>query len=355
MNLVNLGWNEDFEKETELYQESGYSFGRVSLEHKRIYRVILENGEILAEISGKMRFVAESREDYPAVGDWVAVTPRFEEQKGTIHGILPRKSKFSRKAAGDTTEEQIVAANIDTLFIVAALNNDFNIRRIERYLIMAWESGANPVIVLNKADLCSDKEEKRKEIESAALGVPVYFISALHGSDDLEEIKKYAENGQTIALIGSSGVGKSTLTNRLLGKERQATQEVRVGDDRGKHTTTYRELLPLPEGGCLIDTPGMRELQLWSADVGFQGTFEDIEELGLQCQFADCRHKSEPNCAILQAIEEGELDADRFESYKKLQRELAYLSRKEDKKAQADEKAKWKSISKTMRHQKKKL
>ncbi|AZB44807.1 ribosome small subunit-dependent GTPase A [Bacillus sp. FJAT-42376] len=334
------------------FKADGYEIGRVTLEHKRLYRILTEHGEVLSEVAGKMRFEAGSREDFPAVGDWVVIKPRYQEGKATIHAILPRQSKFSRKSAGNTTEEQIVAANVDTLFIVMALNHDFNIRRLERYLIMAWESGASPVVVLNKADLCEERDERIAEVESVAFGVPVYAISALD-ADSAAILRSYCARGKTAALVGSSGVGKSTITNQLLGTEHLKTQAAREDDDRGRHTTTYRELLPLETGGCLIDTPGMRELQLWSADEGFQGTFEDIEALALSCRFTDCRHQAEPGCAIQAALEEGVLETERYESYKKLQKELAFLARKEDKKAQAEEKAKWKQISKSMKKHKK--
>ncbi|WP_431190674.1 ribosome small subunit-dependent GTPase A [Metabacillus flavus] len=348
MNLSELGMTPFFEEAFMPFKTDGFEIGRVALEHKRLYRILTERGELLAEVAGKMRFEAGGREDFPAVGDWVVIQPRYEEGKATIHAILPRQSKFSRKAAGVATEEQIVAANVDTLFIVMALNHDYNIRRLERYLIMAWESGANPVVVLNKADLCEEMDEKLAEVESAAIGVPIHAISALD-AESAEILRSYCTGGRTAALVGSSGVGKSTITNQLIGNEHLKTQEAREGDDRGRHTTTYRELIALQTGGCLIDTPGMRELQLWSAGDGFQGTFEDVESLAQSCRFTDCRHQNEPGCAILSALEEGSLQSDRYGSYQKLQKELAYLARKEDKKAQSEEKAKWKQITKSMR------
>jgi ribosome biogenesis GTPase / thiamine phosphate phosphatase len=346
LNLKQLGWNEFFEKEFAKYE--GYEVGRISLEHKNMYRVINEQGEFLAEVSGKMRFNAVSRESYPAVGDWVVISARPEEQKATIHAVLPRKSKFSRKVAGATTEEQIVATNVDTIFLVNALNADFNVRRIERYMLSAWESGANPVIILSKADLCEDIEAKIAEVESVAFGVPIIPISA-EKNIGLDLLSPYIYEGQTIALLGSSGVGKSTLTNALIGHQKQEVKEIREGDDRGRHTTTHRELIVLEQGGILIDTPGMRELQLWEADEGLGMSFSDVESLAEECKFKDCAHQKEPGCAVQKAISDGTLDIGRYNSYVKLQKELAYLDRKENRHAALAEKAKWKQISNSMR------
>jgi ribosome biogenesis GTPase / thiamine phosphate phosphatase len=348
LNLKTLGWNEVFEEEFLKYKEQGYEVGRIALEHKKMYRVFSEHGDFLAEVSGKMRFHALEREDYPAVGDWVVISARPEEQKATIHAVLPRKSKFSRKAAGLTTEEQIVATNIDTIFLVNALNADFNVRRIERYILSAWESGANPVIILSKADLCEDIAEKIAEVESVAFGVPILPISA-EKNIGLDQLAPYLYEGQTIALLGSSGVGKSTLTNALIGYQKQEVKEIREGDDRGRHTTTHRELIVLDQGGILIDTPGMRELQLWEADEGLGMSFSDVEILAENCRFRDCTHTMEPGCAVLEAISAGTLDSDRFNSYVKLQRELAYLERKENRHAALAERAKWKQISNSMK------
>ncbi len=315
-----------------------------------MYRVQTESGEVLAEVSGKMRHNALHREDYPAVGDWVVLSVRQEEQRATIHAVLPRRSKFSRKVAGQVTEEQIVATNVDTVFLVTALNLDFNVRRIERYLVLAWESGANPVIVLSKADLCADAEEKAAEVEAVAVGVPIHIISSAENRG-LAELAAYIAPGKTVALMGSSGVGKSTLVNRIFGEEILETGDIRHGDDKGKHTTTHRELLALPGGGILIDTPGMRELQLWDAAEGLSTSFQDIESLGADCFFQDCQHNNEPNCAVKQALHDGTLAQERFDSYLKLQKELAYLARKEDKVLQAAEKAKWKKIHQTAKKQ----
>jgi ribosome biogenesis GTPase / thiamine phosphate phosphatase len=348
LKLEQLGWNSFFIKSFKQYDQEEFTVGRVILEHKHLYRIMTEYGELLGDLAGKLRFHAAGREDFPAVGDWVVIRPRVDEKKATIQAILPRKSKFSRKTAGEATEEQIVAANVDTVFLVSALNQDFNVRRIERYLIMAWESGANPVIILNKADLCPNVDDFVTEVESIAFGVPIHTISALH-QDGLDVLNQYLLPGKTIALLGSSGVGKSTLMNRLLGKEEQKVQEVRAGDDRGRHTTTYRELFVLPSGACVIDTPGMRELQLWEGEAGFQETFEDIQELASQCYFRDCQHGSEPKCAVKAAIAAGTLTQDRYESYIKLQRELAFLARKMDKKAQLAEKERWKKIHRELR------
>jgi ribosome biogenesis GTPase len=350
--LTEIGLTEDINNRFEEYQEKGYKLGRIALEHKHMYRVWLEDGEYLCTLAGKLTFDAMNREDFPAVGDWVAVKTSSGESKGAIHGILPRKSKFSRKAAGMVTQEQIVAANIDTVFIVNSLNDDLNLRRIERYLLLAWESGANPVIVLSKADLASELDEKMKQVFSISLGVPVIPVSVLE-EIGTEELRKYLAPGKTVALIGSSGVGKSSLVNYLTGYQKQAVQEIRLSDDKGKHTTTHREMILLPGGAILIDTPGMREVQLWQSDEGMGESFADVEETASSCRFRDCQHNNEPGCAVRAAIDEGRLDESRFISYKKLLKELAYIDRKVDKKAQADEKRHWKNINKEIRQKNK--
>ncbi|WP_139491406.1 ribosome small subunit-dependent GTPase A [Brevibacillus dissolubilis] len=341
--LTALGFTPAFEQAFQPYAAEGYHVGRVALEHKRLYRVYTEQGEVLAEVAGKMRYNALGREDYPAVGDWVVISPRYEEQKATIHAILPRQSKFSRKAAGTHVEEQIVAANVDTVFLVNALNHDFNVRRIERYLISAWESGANPVIILSKADLCDDVEAKIREVESVAIGVPIHAISTWE-AQGIDALLPYLGEGKTVALLGSSGVGKSSMINHLKGEQILETQAVRENDSRGRHTTTYRELVTLPYGGLIIDTPGMRELQLWDADEGFTEAFDDIESIAASCRFGDCTHKGEPGCAIEAALEDGTLDQSRYHNYLKLQKELAFQERKDNKLLQLAEKAKWKKI-----------
>ncbi|MDR7074601.1 ribosome small subunit-dependent GTPase A [Fictibacillus barbaricus] len=344
MNLKSLGYNQTFEESFKEYENQSLIPGRISIEHKGLYRVLTESGELLGEITGKIRFNAEGRQDFPAVGDWVAVQAIPSEGKAYIHGILPRKSKFSRKAAGVTTDEQIVATNVDTVFLVNALNQDFNLRRLERYLLMAWESGAAPVIVLSKADLCEDIQTIMDEVESIAFGVPVFAVSSETGMG-LDALSDFIKEGQTVALLGSSGVGKSTLANKLFGSEVLKTNEIREEDGKGKHTTTHRELLVLESGGILIDTPGMRELQLWEGDSSLSQSFQDVESLAQECRFRDCTHNNEPGCAVQSAIDTGDLDEDRYNSYLKLQREMAYFARKEDQKLALAERAKWKKIA----------
>jgi ribosome biogenesis GTPase len=273
--------------------------------------------------------------DYPVTGDWVAVAARPAEGSATIHHLLPRRTAFTRKAVG-RGGGQIVAANVDVALLVASLNQDLNARRIERYLVMAWESGASPAVVLTKADLCADREARKAEIEAGAPGVPVHVVSAVTG-EGLAALSASLPPGQTAALLGSSGVGKSSLVNALAGRAVMATQAIREHDARGRHTTTHRELVLLPSGRLVLDTPGMRELGLWEADAGVGTTFADIEALIAECRFRDCGHKSEPGCAVQSALAEGRLDAARWRSYGKLRREAIRIDRKDDPQARAEQ------------------
>lgn len=334
LNIKQYGWNDFFEKN---YKEKGYEgmpFGRVMIGHNNIYQVMTSEEEVVAELGGKF-LRGEEHRSKPAVGDWVVL--QHKDDKWFVEDILPRKSKFSRKMAGNDTLEQIVACNIDAIFIVTSLNQDFNLRRLERYLIVAWDSGATPVIILSKADLCEGVEEKIKAVEEVAPGVEVYCVSAIH-EQGMEQLKKYLGEGQTITLIGSSGVGKSTILNTLAGEELLKVSSIREDDDRGKHTTTHRQLVILPTGGLILDTPGMRELQLWQADEGLGHVFSDIEELTLACKFTDCHHESEPGCAVRAAIIEGKIVQDRLVSYVKLKKELAFMERKQVERQRIEQK-----------------
>jgi len=347
LHLHELGWNSHFEHHFAQYAEEGLVAGRVGAEHRGALVVFTENGDMIAKPSGALRHNAAGRGDLPAVGDWVALRPRPGDETATIVAVLPRRTKFSRKGAGAQTEEQVLAANIDVLFLVSALTQELSLRRIERYLALAWESGAEPVVVLNKLDLCDDLPDALAEVGSVAVGAPVHAVSSVTG-EGFGELERYLAGHRTVALLGSSGVGKSTILNRLLGTEQQRTQDVRA-DDRGRHTTTHRELVPLPGGGLVIDTPGIRELQLWDADEGLGSTFADIEALAEACRFTDCRHETEPGCEILRALGDGSLTEERLESYRKLQKELAYLDVRQDARARSERRKEYRRFAKEMR------
>ncbi|MEA2499827.1 MAG: ribosome biosis GTPase / thiamine phosphate phosphatase, partial [Actinomycetota bacterium] len=294
--LRQLGWDDGWEEAFAQADQTTFEPGRVTVEHRGEYVVRTEDGDVRAKLPGKMLHEATSRADLPAVGDWL-VLERVGPDAALVRGTLPRRSKFSRKVAWTDTEEQIVATNVDVVFVVTSLNSDLNLRRIERYLTLAWESGAMPVVVLTKADLATDVDQALLDAASVAPAVPIHAVSAVN-DEGVDDLRTYLEGARTVALLGSSGTGKSTLINRLVGTEVQKVQDIRA-DDKGRHTTTNRELLLAPGGGVLIDTPGMRELQLWDADEGLGGAFSDIEELLEGCRFRDCSHDSEPGCAVL--------------------------------------------------------
>jgi ribosome biogenesis GTPase len=342
-DLTALGWDDAFAEQFEPHTRAGLIPGRVAVQHRGAYDVLTEEGELRCDVLGRLYDEAASPAELPAVGDWVAVAARPAERAGTVQAVLPRRTKFSRKTAWQASEEQVLAANVDVALIVTSLNEDLNLRRLERYLTLAWESGARPVLVLTKADLADDVAGAVAAVESVAFGAPVVAISSVTG-EGLDELRAHLGPGVTAALLGSSGVGKSTLVNTLAGEELLETREIR-DDGKGRHTTTRRELVQLPGGALVIDTPGMREVQLWIADEGLEEAFADVTELFEHCRFSDCRHESEPGCAVKEALANGSLEPERWESYLKLQRELEHLERRLDKRAQSEQRKRWRAIS----------
>jgi len=350
IDIYAFGWSEFFSQQTLVSPRPGANLlpARVVAHHRAGYQVVTTQGTLWAEPSGKLRYGTGVRDSLPAVGDWVAVQPR-PGGDATIHALYGRRTSLVRKAAGTEGSPQVLAANVDLVFIVSGLDLDPNARRLERTLSAVWESGATPVVVLNKADLSPDPQADLDQTIASAPGVEVHVLSALHG-EGVGPLRALLGRGRTGALIGASGVGKSTLTNALLGRLEQETGDNRAGDGRGRHTTTGRQLLALPDdGGCLIDTPGMRELGLWDGDDGVGLAFPEIEALGAKCRFKDCGHEHEPGCAIQEALQEGELDPERFESYQKLRRELAWVKRKSDRELRSVARRRWKRITKDMR------
>jgi ribosome biogenesis GTPase len=349
MTLESLGWDQDLERAFESWAgKANLQPGRVVIEFNYICRIWCEGKEIEAVRSGRLTHRASSRGELPAVGDWVVVRKRPDENRGAIIAVLPRRSWFSRRMAGQVTDEQVVAANVDVVFIVMALDADFSLRRLERYLLLARESGASPVVLLTKPDVCVDVPARVAQVTATTGEVPVHVVSPKL-NQGLDRVAEYLPCGKTGALLGSSGVGKSTIINRLVGRDVQKTRDIRESDSKGRHTTTHRELVLLPNGGFLIDTPGMRELQLWDVGDAFSETFDDIEALASDCRFTDCRHRGEPRCAVTAAVEEGRLPAARLESYLKLQDELGYLARQQDERAELEEKRRSKIMGKALK------
>jgi ribosome biogenesis GTPase / thiamine phosphate phosphatase len=343
--LDSLGWSPAWAELFAVHAPPGSLPGRVAVEHRGLYEVLSEDGEVSAPVSGRLRHEARGRADFPAVGDWVALRRDAGDSLAVIHAVLPRVNKFARAQPGREHDEQIIAANLDTLFLVTSLNRDLNARRLERYLAGASAPSLEPVIVLTKLDLCDRPDELIEPIRRLLWPVPVLAVSGRTG-EGLDGLEPFLRAGRTVAMVGMSGVGKSTLVNRLLGAELLATNDVRAWDDRGRHTTTRRELFRLPQGGLLIDNPGMRELRLWDDTADADAPFADIADLAARCRFGDCQHDTEPGCAVRQALADGTLTAERLASYQKLQREAEYLASREDPRIERERKARVKAIFK---------
>jgi ribosome biogenesis GTPase len=349
MRLAELGWDDGVAKAFEPFAATpDVEPARVIIEFNHIYRVWTGDRELDATASGRLKHHAASRSALPAVGDWVVIRRRGEETQAAIVAVLPRRSWFSRKMAGAVTDEQVVAANVDVVFIVMALDADFSLRRLERYLLLARESGASPVILLTKPDLATGIDAQVAAVRLVAGDLPIHVVNPKR-NEGLEHVAAYLTPGRTGALLGSSGVGKSTIINRIVGQDVQKTREVRSSDAKGRHTTIHRELVMLPNGGLIIDTPGMRELQLWDVGDAVRETFDDIEALAAGCHFTDCQHRGEPRCAVKDAVADGRLDPARLESYLRLQDELASLVRQQDERAQLDEKRRSKVTGKVLK------
>lgn len=349
--LQTLGWSPFFEAQLDRASDDGFTPVRVVEEQRDSYRLMGASGVYFARLAGQLRHQIEmDGAARPCVGDWVmARLPDGGADKGEalIQRVFLRRTKFSRKEAGTRSVEQVIASNVDTVFLVQSLNDNLNMRRMERYLALLWESGAEPVVVLSKADLCDDPERAVAEAEAMARGVAVHVVRALEPGG-LDTLRPYVRTGRTVALVGSSGVGKSTIVNRFAGRELLAVREIRE-DDRGRHATTARHLVLLPEGGLLLDTPGMRTLLMWEGEEGLAHTFQDVEAVASECRFRDCRHEAEPGCAIRAALESGELDAGRYRNYRKLQREILHEASKTDARIRMAEAARWKKIHREAR------
>jgi len=329
--------------------EPGLILARVTLSNRDQYRLLTEEGELDAEASGALWYNAATRADMPVTGDWVAARVINREQ-AIVERVLPRRTLFARRAAGKREDRQPIAANVDLVFLVCGLDGDFNLRRLERYLTLAAESGAEPVVVLNKCDLCdSDTLAARQAEAASAAGHRAVIAVHTRAPEGLAPLMPYLKGDRTVALLGSSGVGKSSIVNCLLGEERLRTKDVRESDSRGRHTTTHRELIPLPEGGALIDTPGMRELQLWASGESVDAAFDEIGTLALECRFHDCAHSGEPGCAVQEAFERGSLSAERLASYRKLRRETEHHERMADPLLALEQKRKWKRIQQSIK------
>lgn len=344
---------DQFQFEKEQYLKEGFSIARVIAEHREMYTILDEGNAVPAEVTGRLMFAAQSRADYPAVGDWVAIQ-RFENSHAVIHHILPRRTSISRKTSGREFNEQLIATNIDIVFVIQSLDQNYNLRRLERFLVVANESGAAPAVLLSKTDLLSDDEVQSRiaEVRKISPGITVIAYSA-KSLTHIDEIQRMIAPETTVCFIGSSGVGKSTLINRLVGSELLATQEVREEDSRGRHTTTHRQLVPLLNGGFVIDTPGMRELGLWSNTGSIEEIFPEISGLERECKFTDCEHIHEPGCAIRQAVADGAIDQVRYDSYLKLKKEAEYVAAKSDIHKQQERKAKEKQFGRMLKSFKK--
>lgn len=340
--LRRWGWNEAWSSRFTNHAAAGYAPGRISVEHRGLYHYHGPHGEGVAAVSGRLRHLAAGRADFPAVGDWVALRVSSDSAPdpgpAIIEAILERTNKLSRKSAGESGEEQLLAANLDVLFLVTSLNQDLNPSRLERFLAAAALPQCERVLLLTKSDLHDAPAAAVEELRTRLGDVPVHAVSALTG-EGLDALSIYLTPGRTAAMLGSSGVGKSTLLNRLLGANRQEISPVRADDDRGRHTTTRRELVALPSGGLLIDSPGIRELQLWAESADVDAAFDDMARLAERCSFADCSHVHEPRCAVLKALAEGELDQARYDSFMKLRREIAYEESRTDGRAARQRKA----------------
>jgi ribosome biogenesis GTPase len=346
-HLEAFGWGEPFAGAFHGHAALGRAPGRVVVEDRGRYLVQTADGEVAASISGRFRFDAgDDPSAFPTVGDWVALDAR-DPDTAIVHGLLPRRTAIRRLNPGRRTEAQVVAANVDVGLIVTSMNQEFEPRRIERYLAAVWESGARPAIVLSKADLADDPDGYRIQAEAVAPSVPILPISAVTGAG-VESVRALLARGQTVVAIGSSGVGKSTLVNALAGRELMAVREVRLDDDRGRHTTRRRQLMVLPDGSLILDTPGMRELATWDGD-GLAASFADIEAIAAECRFGDCSHRGEPGCAIDVALAEDRLDPRRLDGYRKLVREAAHLERRQDALARNEERRRWKVIHRSVR------
>jgi ribosome biogenesis GTPase / thiamine phosphate phosphatase len=343
-----MGWNSYFQKQSARHLNENLNPARIIFNGRGIYRLASEHGEHWAELAGLLRYDSPGPEEFPVCGDWVLADRSADQDRTVIRLLLPRRTSFSRQQAGTAPGQQVVAANIDTVCLVSGLDSDFNPRRIERYLSIAWESGARPVIVLNKADICSELPQRISEAMSLAPGVPVFAVSA-EEDRGMEDILSYAGRGQTLALLGSSGVGKSSIVNRLLGGSVQKVRETDPDTGRGVHTTASRQLFMLPTGGFIMDTPGMREIQAWSAGTGLDTAFEDIQSLAQGCRFRDCSHKAEPGCNVRAAVERGELDGSRLSNYLKLSREARYIELKNSHSASWVERERWRRVAKQVR------